>query len=124
MCSEVAAVWADGVDFSDVFGDSQQVGHRPEGDTAIVHVQAGYNDPNAAHGELLAGIGQRHIEKLGFVNTDDFQVVRHGEQFGGMINGYGQDGVGIMRHYTGVVVTSIEPGFEDINALVGNFGSF
>jgi len=115
---------ADGVYFGDVFGNSQQLRHRSEGDTTIIHIQAGNNDPYATDGELLTNIGQRHIKKLSFINTDDFQIVGQAEQFRGMLNGHRQDGIGIMGYDAGIIISGIEPRFKDFYTLVGNFSPF
>ena len=78
MRSEIAAMTADGVKFSDVFGDGKQVRHGAERTSPEIHIQAGYNDPKSPQSQFFADIFQLQVKKLGLIYPDHLDIIGNG----------------------------------------------
>ena len=123
MGGQIAAVLTDGVHFGDVLRHGQQIGHRAEGLAPEVHIQARHNNPQAAQGQHLTDLRQVLIKELCLVYADDVDAIGQLQQAAGVLDGRGEDVVGIVGHHFGLIVARIHLGLEDFHPLIGNFGA-
>ena len=123
MGGQVAAVLADGVHFGDVLRDGQQIGHRAEGLAPEVHVQPGYNDPQAAQGQHLTNLRQVVIKELRFIYPNDVDALGQLQQAAGVLDRRGEDVVGIVGDHFSLIVAGVYLRLEDFYPLIGNFGA-
>ena len=124
VIGEVAAAYADGMDFLYIFRNGHQPGHRTERLAEIVGVQAGDDDADATIGEGLAYLHDAFIEKLGFVDADHLHVRREVQHPGRSLDRGAGNRRGIVGYDVEVGVTFVDGRLEDFNLLFGELGAF
>jgi hypothetical protein len=114
----------DGKRFCDVFRDGQQLGHGIERPGAIVLIEPGNDHPLSLISHLIANLDQVEIKKLGFIDSDNLRLTFEPSQnLRGCRNEF--------RFYFHIAVADdvilaeavIQPGLEDLHALLCNLGS-
>ena len=124
MVGEVAAADADGVNLGDVLRRCHQRGHRAERLSGVVHVQTRDDHAHAVVGQPAAHVDDAFVEELRLVDAHHVDVGGHQQDVLRRLDGGGADGVRVVRHDLLLGIAHVDPGFENLDPLVGEFGSF
>ena len=84
--------------FGYVIRNCEQIGHLPKRLTGIVHVETGYDYPNAPQCKLLAYVGDLRVTKLCLINTHHISVLRSSYNSLCTIYGCALDKIGVVTN--------------------------
>jgi hypothetical protein len=113
------------LEFIDLFGFGEQLGHRAERLAPEVQVQTGYNHPLARFGPFAAEIQQVGVKELGLVNGNNLGI--RAKLLAHLVYTLDRGGavvITVVGSDLDRVIAVVNTGLEDLDDLAGDYGSF
>ena len=117
--SQRAALHADGMHLRHFVGNGAQGGDRAEGDSFVVHVKSGNDNPHPIVRQPVADLCQSFVQKLCLVDADDIYIGGKEENVAGRVNRCRRDGVAVVADHIFVRIACINGRLEDFHLLSG-----